>query len=555
MTPQRRKSSILNGHKIFFILILCLFGLCLIQQTMAQRQRGKTRQQDDRVYLLHADELYYDEFARPGVQIVKGKVSFLHKGARLLCDSAYFRQEENSFEAFGHVRLLQGDTLSLNSEYAYYDGRDEMVRARRNVVLRHRKSTLYTDSLDYDRKFNFGYFFEGGKLIDGKNNLVSDWGEYNTLTREAVFYYGVKLKSPKYTINTDTLHYDTRRSMAHVLGPSTILSDGNTVNTTDGYYDTKQDRTELFGRSTIINKNKEITADSLFSNSKTGMNEALGNVIYVDKENKNELHADYCTYNEKAGTALATKNAMVVDYSQGDTLWMHADTLRMKTFFINTDSAYREVYGYYKVRAYRNDLQAVCDSAVINSKDSCLTMLRDPIVWNGGRQLLGERIKVFMNDSTIRFAHVIGQASSIELMEDKEHYNQIASREMKAYFNEGKIRMSEALGNVQTIYYPIDDKDSSIIVLNYLEGDTMRMHFDDTRKLEKIWVSKPNGTAYPLTQVPPGRDKLENFAWFDDIRPRDKDDIFVWRGKTGGTELKPQVRREPPIQKLKGVAP
>ena len=338
--------------------------------------------------------------------------------------------------------------------------------------------------------------------------------------------------------------------MAHVVGPSTILSDGNTIRTTQGYYDTKQDRTELFGRSTIENKEKSITADTLYNNSKTGISEGFGNVIYIDKENKNELHAGYGYYNEQDGTGIATKRPLVVDYSQGDTLWVHADSIRMKTFHLNTDSAYREVYGYYKVRAYRKDVQGVCDSLVINSKDSCMTMYRDPIAWYGDRQLLGEVIKVYSQDSTIRFAHVIGQASSIEQMEDKEHYNQIASREMMAYFTEGKIWKTEAVGNVQTIYYPLDDKDSSIVVLNYLEGDTMRMFFDESRQLKKIWVRKPHATAYPLTQVPADKYLLPNFAWFDYIRPLDKDDIFIWRGKEKGTELKAQKRREAPLQRI-----
>ena len=121
---------------------------------------------------------------------------------------------------------------------------------------------------------------------------------------------------------------------------------------------------------------------------------------------------------------------MAVDYSQKDTLYVHADTLRMKTFNMKTDSMYREIYAYYKVRAFRNDVQAVCDSLVIVSKDSLMTMYRDPIVWQNNYQLLGEQIKVFTRDSTIRFAHVVGQASSIEQMKDREHYNQIASKEM-----------------------------------------------------------------------------------------------------------------------------
>lgn len=538
------------GHRIFLLGFLCLFGICIVYSHIAQVK--KRRHVDNRVYLIHADELYFDEFKMPGVQIVKGKVAFRHQGAKLTCDSAYFRQDDNTFEAFGHVRMTQGDTLSLTSEYAYYDGREQMVRARHKVILRHRRSVLYCDSLDYDRKFNFGYFFEGGKLVDNKNTLVADWGEYNTETRNATFYYGVRLKSTDYDIHTDTLHYDTRTSLANIVGPSTIYNKGNIIKTSKGFYDTKNDKTKLFGRSTVTSKDKtrEITGDSLFYNSKSGISEGYGNVIYVDTKNKNKLTGGYCYYNEKSGDALATRNPVVMDFSQQDTLYMHSDTIRMKTYYINTDSMYRKTYCYNKVRAYHINIQAVCDSLVFNTKDSCMTMYKDPIAWNGDRQLLGEEIRVYMNDSTINRAHVRGQASSIELMFDKKHYNQLYSNDMFAYFEEGKLRRTDAIGNVLAVYYPIDEKDSSLIALDYTETDTMRMYMSDERKLQKIWTSKAEGTWFPISQIPHEKEKLSGFAWFDYIRPVDKDDIFEWRGKESGMEIKPLQRSSAPLQIL-----
>lgn len=119
----------------------------------------ETREKGDRVYLLHADELYYDQWGdNPEAQILKGKVKFSHQGGILDCDSAYFFQASNSFQAFGHVHYYQGDTLSLNCDRAEYDGMVQMMRARHHVVLRHRTQTLRTDSLDYDRLYNYAYF-------------------------------------------------------------------------------------------------------------------------------------------------------------------------------------------------------------------------------------------------------------------------------------------------------------------------------------------------------------------------------------------------------------
>ena len=540
-----------NGHRIFFILILCLFGFCLVQAMQAPRKKHKKRPEGERVYLLHADELRYDMFGRtPDAQIVKGKVSFMHQGGHLTCDSAYFYQGTNSVKAFGHVHYRQGDTLSLTCERAEYDGMMQMMHARRNVVLHHRRQTLKTDSLDFDRLYNMANFFDGGTLIDGKDRLVSDWGEYHTETREAKFVFNVKLRSGKDVVTTDTLYYDVPTSTAHMVGPSKIVSGSSVVHTADGYYDTKTDKAKLFGRSTLVDKDKSITGDSLYY-VKNGESTGYGNVVYVDKKNKNTLTCNYLRYNEKTGMGFATKRPVAIDYSQKDTLWMHSDTMRIYTYHINTDSVYRKVHAYPHVRAFRNDMQAICDSLVFNSKDSCMTMYKDPVIWNANRQMLGEEIRAYMADSTIRFAHVIGQALSIEQMPDSVHYNQITSSEMKSYFEKGEMKMTEAIGNVQTVYYMTNDKDSSLVGLNYLETDTMRMYLGAARKLDKIWTNKFTSTMYPITQVPPAKYKLPNFAWFEDLRPKDKNDIFVWRGKSSGTELKSIKRHEAPLQSLK----
>ncbi len=538
-------------HRTVGLTVLCLFIFCIVSAIAAPYKKKKRHKTDERVYLVHADELKFDQYGTvPDAQIVKGRVHFSHAGSNLWCDSAYFFQEANSVEAFGHVRFKQGDTLSLTCDYADYDGADQMMHARRNVVLKHRTQTLYTDSLDYDKMYSLAYFFEGGKLVDGKDRLVSDWGAYSTATREASFYYGVEMYSGKNHITTDTLHYDTRTSIAHVVGPSTITSKGSIIHTSNAFMNSRTDRSQLFGRSTIVDKDKSITGDSLYHDNNNGNNEGFGNVVYIDKENKNELHADRLFYNEKTGYGYATCRALLLDYSQKDTLWMHADSLKIYTFNINTDSVYRKVHAFPHVRAYRQDVQAVCDSLVFNSQDSCMTMYRDPIAWNANRQLLGEVIKVYMNDSTIRKAEIIGQALSVEQVDNKQHFDQISSTRMDAFFTDGAMRRADATGNVKSLYYNADGKDSVLTELNYLETDTMRMFLSKERKLEKIWASKSTGTMYPVTQIPPDRHFLPEYAWFDYVRPLDKDDIFRWRGKRGGSELKKIHRREAPLQRL-----
>ena len=62
--------------------------------------------------------------------------------------------------------------------------------------MENRTTTLTTDSLNYDRLANLGYFFDGGTLMDEENTLTSDWGEYSPATKVAVFNYEVNWKTP-----------------------------------------------------------------------------------------------------------------------------------------------------------------------------------------------------------------------------------------------------------------------------------------------------------------------------------------------------------------------
>ena len=530
--------------------LLCLFVLSLLP-ALAQKKVKTAPKTDDRVYLVHSDELRYDQYGLvPDAQIVKGHVQFMHKGAKMWCDSAYFYQQTNSFRAFGHVRMVQGDTLSLTCERAYYDGQAQLMEARKNVWLKHRGQTLNTDSLNYDRLYNNAYFFEGGTLTDKNQKLVADWGQYNTQTREAVFYYNVKMIENDRIITTDTLQYNTLTSMAHVLGPSQITSKTGVIETRDGYLNTKTSMSTLYGRSTVNDKDKTITGDSLYYDDKTGQSEGYGDVVYVDKKNKNSLLCQRFKYNEKTGAGWATGKLFAKDYSQKDTLYVHADSVKFFTYNINTDSVYRIAHCFKHVRAYRQDVQAVCDSMVANSKDSCLTMYRDPIVWNANRQLLGEVIKIYMQDSTVKEAHVLGQALSVEQMPDSVHFNQLSSKDMFAYFIDGNVRRNDAVSNVRSIYFSVDDKDSTLIGLNYLETDTMRMFISAERQLQKIWTCRFEATLYPMSQIPPGKEKLEAFGWFDYVRPLNKDDLFEWRPKAAGSELKKVQPRTLPKQRL-----
>ncbi len=542
----KRKNTYSSGrHRILVVSVLCLFGFCLLAQVRPAK-KGERKPAKSKVYLLHSDVLKKSPLnPDPDAQILIGNVAFRHDSVYMYCDSACFYEKTNSLEAFDNVKMVQGDTLFLYGDYLFYDGNTQIAQVRYNVRMENKNTTLLTDSLNYDRIYNLGYYFDGGTLMDEENVLTSEWGEYSPATKISVFNYDVKLVNPKFTLTSDTLRYSTATKIANILGPSDIVSDANHIYSELGFYNTQIGQAELLDRSVLTNEGKRLIGDSLFYDRVKGYGEAFDNVIMTDTVNKNMLTGDYCYYNELTKYAFATKKAVVVDYSQGDSLFMHADTLQMYTYYLNTDSMFRETRAYHKVRMYRTDVQGVCDSLVFSSKDSCLTMYYDPILWNNNQQLLGEKIMIYMNDSTIDWAHIQNQALSVEQL-DSTSYNQVTGKEMKAWFQGGEMRKVDVIGSVRLVYYPMES-DSTLIGMNVSETSLLNM-FLENRKMKKMIMSpKSNGTLYPMLQRPPEKMKLDNFVWFDYIRPLDKEDIFEWRGKKAGQELKKSNRSAVPL--------
>ena len=504
------------------------------------------------VYLLHADETRFDQRLNPNAQILVGDVVFRHDSMYMYCDSALFYEASNSLDAYGHVKMNQGDTLFLYGDRLHYNGDEMLAKVRENVVMIDKQMTLTTDSLNYDRTINLGYYFNWGTVEDTLNVLTSEWGEYDTQTNDAVFNYQVTLTNPNFVLTSDTLCYNTQTQVAAIVGPSDIKSDQNHIYSTLGRYFTATGEAHLLNRSVLTNDDKRLVGDSIYYDRNGGFGEAFDHVEMDDFGGKTRLTGDYTYYNELEDSAYATRRAVAIDYSQGDSMFIHGDTLRLLTRNPDSDSVYRIVQAYRKVRIFREDVQAVCDSLVFNSKDSCMTMFFDPVVWSGPQQVLGEVIHVYLNDSTVEWAHVKNQALIMEKV-GANQYNQISGREVKAYFKDGEIDRSDVEGNVGVVYYYTEEGDSTAFGMNTTEC-TYLTAFMKEGLVDKLYIKEQsNGVFYPITQVPPGKDKLSNFAWLNKLRPLSKEDIMIWRGKSEEEKLKVTERREVPLPSLKGL--
>lgn len=490
-----------------------------------------------KVVLDYADSLIFDQRINPDYQILKGNVRFHRGGMLMFCDSAYFYEQSNSMDAFGNVRMEQGDTLFVFSDLMYFDGNEEIAKLRNNVILQNRDVTLITDSLNYELSPNVGYYFTGGQIVDSQNTLESVYGEYCPDTKDAIFYYEVTLTNEKAKLSSDTLKYNTETHIAAIESPTIIISDSSRIVSSKGWYNTNNNRSALYNRSIVEHNTYRLTGDTIFYDRDKGFGNAYGKVQMEDTVQKFVMLGNYAYYYQKNDSAMVTDSAVMMDCSQKDTLYLHADTLRA----IMLPDSTRLMKAYFNTRFYRTDLQGVCDSMVFNSTDSAIYMFREPILWNTAYQLYGDTIRIYLNDSTIDRVHIPSFAFAVQ-QKDTAFFDQISGKDMVNKFSGGKLKQVNVSGNVQTIFYP-QEEDSTFTGLNAATSGFLKMEMDTlSNEMEKLIMwPQVDGTMTPISKIKPKDLYLPSFRWYQAIRPIDKNDIFR-RIEKGSSEA-PKKRR------------
>lgn len=498
------------------------------------------RYQRDKVFLERADELTMREGT--DYQLVVGNVEFRKGDMFMYCDSAHFYDNTNSLDAYGNVRMEQGDTLFVYADELNYNGDKELAELfaspGKKVRLINKDVMLETDVFNYDMAINLGYYNVGGVLTDRQNRLTSIEGEYSPNTKDANFYGRVHLnsRSVKDTLDiyTDTLLYNTGTHVAELVCYSEIVNAQGTIFTSNGTYNTADGIADLYDRSMVVTRtDKTLVGDTLFYDRKLGYGEAFGNMVITDSVKKTTLKGDYGFYNEVNDSAFVTGHALGLEYSGQDTLYMHGDTIRAFRVIteipgdslraVRTDTTHY-VVANPRVRFFRNDIQGLCDSLTFVQRDSMMYLDIHPVVWSGQRQIFGNIIEVHFNDSTADWAHLPDFGLMAEAIEEG-FYNQLSGKIMKAYFENQDLRHLDVSGNVQAIFLP-QESDSTYNKIFNVESSFLSADFNK-RQLEKmkLWP-QTNGTGTPLYLAKKSLYYLPRFKWYGHLRPSSPDDVF-----------------------------
>lgn len=513
-----------------------------------------------RIFLEHADVLRKQD--RDSFMVLSGTVHFSKGAMRMYCDSAHYYPTSESMDAFGNVRMQQGDTLFIYADELNYDGLREIAYLYadegKDVRMINRNVRLNTPEFTYDMVDERGYYTNGGVLTDPQNRLVSVEGEYLPATKEANFYIDVHLHRidgrDTLDIYSDTMYYDTRTRIAEFYSPTEIISGRGTIHTTEGVYDTRNNQAQLFKHSTVhTDSTSTLTGDTILYDRDRGYGEAFGNVDITDSARQTTLRGAYGYYNRLVDSAFVTGRALAMEYSRGDTLYMHGryiksildiDTIRttvtdtiappagspdtvqpqiIKREIVSKDSTH-VFTAWPRVRFYRSDMQGLCDSMIFVQRDSTLHLHHHPVVWSDDRQIFGNRIILYLNDSTIDRALLPDFAFTAQHIED-DYYNQLTGKVMEAWFNGGELSRLDVSNSVEAIFYP-EENDSTINKMVNLQTANMRGWFEKRALIRMKTWPESNGRVTPLYLAKRSDLLLSKFQWYGTLRPRDSQDIF-----------------------------
>lgn len=495
-----------------------VFSFCLLP-FLSFSQKKSTK-----IKLEHADLFEYVEGKGKKTRRLTGNVSFKHEDMLMYCDRALLYPKSNALDAFGHVRIKQGGGFTITGDSLHYNGNTKLADIMGNVKMVHDDTKLTTSAMTHNLISNSSMYRTGGILVDKDNVLTSRVGIYKSRSKSFFFRDDVVLVNPKYTMTADTLEYRSGEEKAIFHGPTIIKSEENTIYCEAGWYNTQTNLSEFSKRAIILTNEQSISGDSLFYNRDLGYGKAIGHVEIIDTTQDIIISGHFGEYYEKEDIALVTKDAVLIDVYEDDSLFLHADTLR--SGFDSTGTS-KVLYAYHKVRFFKADLQGKCDSLIFSYADSTIHLFKDPVLWSEKNQMTADFIIIKRNEGGIESLDFQNNAFIVSEV-DSTRYNQIKGKNMKGMFVDNNLDKIKVNGNGETVYFA-QEEDSSFVGVNVAQCSDMMIYVENNDITSITFINMPTAILHPIDKISKSELELKGFRWLAHIRPKGRYDIFEWR--------------------------
>lgn len=513
-------AALMNKMKAKLLLIVSFF--LLLSQTLVAQEQDTVQRKKTRINILHYDKATYSK-SMGDVQRLIGNVKMRHDSAYFFCDSAYYYQKNNSFDAYQNVHIIVNDSVEIFSDLLNYDGDRRFAEFHDNVRLRDDSTMLYTEYLTYDRNLHLASYPDSATTVRGDKTLKSHYGYYRDRLKEFSFFENVEVYSPKYQMYTDTLFYNTGIEKMWFEGPTTIINKENVLEGKHGYYLVNEDFVYLDKRPYMHNETQQMRADSIFYDRNKGLAQAYNQVDMIDTSYQVIMRGDYVEMWENKGFSFATDSAYAISYDGGDSLYIHGDTLFM--YFDKQKEEAEKLIARRNVRFFKSDMQGKCDTLTYLKADSIIQMRVAPILWAEDSQLTGVDIDIKLKDHNVDWVLQKGNAFIIS-KDSIEGYNQIKGKDITSRFRKGNIHRVNVDGDKAETIYWIRDDDGGLIGIDVSNSATMVIEMEKQSVSIIKSFKEINETMYPEKDLSESNRYLSGFKWHDEARPRDKDDIF-----------------------------
>lgn len=491
----------------FFLVIYLVLGMTAFAQK--------------KVELKKADQLRGGKLGDERFDRLIGNVILAQNKTTIYCDSAYFFKKRNFVEAFGRVRILEGDSITITGRKLEYDGNTKVAKLRSNVVFtKLNTATLYTDYLDFERLKNMAYYYNGGRLVDSINVLTSRKGYYNVNSNLASFKKTVEVKNPDYTMTADSLQYNSRTKIIYFVSPTNVVDkDSSTFVYEKGFYETSTKQSDIdFGTAETADYTLEAEDYKLDDISRKYL--LRRNVVMTYKKENLIIYGQAADYFRAKGIAKVYNQAYLAKVTDdNDTLFIAADTL---VSIDSSDPAKKRLLAYNNVRIFKRDLQGIADSVEYRSSDSTIYFYKDPVLWSEGNQMTADSISMLISNNAIDRIFMV--ANSFVISRDTlVNFNQIKGRRMTTYFRDKKIHKVYVEGNGESVYFALDEKTNASMGLNKIICSNITIRFKSGKIDNLTFHTRPESNFIPPHEMKVEDKTLNGFVWREKEKPSHDD--------------------------------
>ncbi len=491
------------------------------------------------------------------------------------------------------------DSSNLYTENGDYNTQTEQAHFGKKNLYTDGSKSLKGDSLFYDGKAGFGRAIKNITFVDTAGNITfkGDIGIYRKADESILAtknaYVVITTESDSAKVDSIWMAADTLFSKVVLtksikqyrqieMKKDTELDDEPVVKETGKTEDSSKDGKEFQDKTKTTKPgkktdklNKDLPPDSLTVPKDTAsitprdtlkakppaLNKDTAGIAREDtlKVKTPALSAD--TSKTSSAVKGADKKAVSASKSKKTVkpVKTPADTISNKVIAKPKESAVQDtarsriVMAYHKAKIFKSDLQAKADSMFFSYSDSTLRCYVNPMIWTQGSQLTGDTVYIQMKNKKLdnmvlqHNGFVVNTESA-----DSANFNQVKGKIITGYFKDSKLSRMFVDGNAESIYYVKDDTTYS--GMNHMVSSRIKISLDQKKLKDIISIRKPEGTYYPMAQIPKDENILKGFIWKPKDRPRSKEEIIPGRAAAVKTDTKTPVKKPdkaPPVKPVK----